>query len=293
MDRLHPNLSTAATCALIVLALGLGGCRSSSSGVAGSPFMSPDRVPPPNTRALAPGQAQPYYQGDPLPAMQSGAEQPAGGVATLPREAETHSANARTLTWSQPSSANPAPVATVAAIAPAAVPPPQPQPALLQPPQPVPVVAATEAAVSVPNDGDPLRFPLPAPAPPESAAPIASAVPLAVETQPVQPVVMQPQQGIVQASYTGTMPATLAQPVAAPVVASPQQTTSPWRSPQIVQSEAQVGLPSPPMIPSNTVAATLQAVPPQPGDPMPRVRVPGYMGTTVAGDGFRPRTSMQ
>ena len=117
MERLHPNLSTVATCALIALALGLSGCRSSSSGVAGSPFMSPDRVSPPNTRAIAPGQAQPYYQGDPLPAMQSGVDQSAPGMAAVPREEETHSANGRTLTWSQPGAANPAAVATVAAVA--------------------------------------------------------------------------------------------------------------------------------------------------------------------------------
>jgi hypothetical protein len=58
---------------------------------------------------------------------------------------------------------------------------------------------------------------------------------------------------------------------------------------------APIALPAPPTIPPNTVAATLRAVdsPPQPGDPMPRVRMPGYVASQASADGFRPRTSMQ
>src|SRR6188472_3509792 len=100
MERVHPNVSYAATCAMIALAL--SGCRSSSSGIAGSPFMSPDRVPPPNTRAILPGQAQPYYQGDPLPAMQSATTGPAPAIAALPSEVETRTESGRTLAWTQP-----------------------------------------------------------------------------------------------------------------------------------------------------------------------------------------------
>ena len=37
-----------------------------------NPLYSADRVPPPSTRTMAPGTAQPYYSGDPLPAMPSG-----------------------------------------------------------------------------------------------------------------------------------------------------------------------------------------------------------------------------
>src|SRR6185369_16391794 len=97
MERVHPNVGFAATCAMIALAL--SGCRSSSTGIAGSPFMSPDRVPPPNTRVLQPGQAQPYYQGDPLPAMQSAANAPAAAIAALPNDPESRSASGRTLAW--------------------------------------------------------------------------------------------------------------------------------------------------------------------------------------------------
>ncbi len=51
-------------CTLIVgLALG---CRNQSLPLS-NPFMAPDRVPPPATRTLLPGTAQPYYPGDPVP----------------------------------------------------------------------------------------------------------------------------------------------------------------------------------------------------------------------------------
>ncbi len=82
MKRVHPNLQRAAMCAFVAASLGVGGCRSSSSsGLAGNPFLAPDRVAPPSTRAIAPGQAQPYYQGDPLPVMQS---------STAPPPVQTH-----------------------------------------------------------------------------------------------------------------------------------------------------------------------------------------------------------
>ncbi len=293
MERIHPNLSNAATCALIVLALGLSGCRSSSSGVAGSPFMSPDRVPPPNTRMLAPGQAQPYYQGDPLPPMQSAANQPADGIAALSHEAETVTTSGRTLTWSQPGGANPAVASAGMVVASPAVSTPQPQPQ--SPPEPQPVVAANEAAVAVPADDDPLRFPLPTP---ENVVPIASAAPAAPQSQPGQAVAMQPQPGVLQASYTTPIPSAQPLPANASSMTSTQPTASPWRSPQIASSTGvnqPLNLPAPPMLPANTVAATIRAVdsPTWSGDPMPRIRVPGYMGTETSADGFRPRTSMQ
>src|SRR5262249_10915494 len=137
MERVHPNVSFAAMCAMIAAAL--CGCRSSSSGIAGSPFMAPDRVPPPNTRAILPGQAQPYYQGDPLPAMQSAANQPAMSIAALPTESETRTPSGRTLTWTQSGAAVPPPTPAIARVVPAAQ--PQPQPAAI----------ANENSVAVPN----------------------------------------------------------------------------------------------------------------------------------------------
>jgi hypothetical protein len=49
------------------LMIGLAlGCRNQSLPLS-NPFMAPDRVPPPATRTLLPGTAQPYYPGDPVP----------------------------------------------------------------------------------------------------------------------------------------------------------------------------------------------------------------------------------
>ena len=42
------------------------GCKNNASPIT-NPFLTPDRVPPPSTGTLAPGTAQPYYQGGPLP----------------------------------------------------------------------------------------------------------------------------------------------------------------------------------------------------------------------------------
>lgn len=42
------------------------GCRTQSPTLT-NPFLAPDRVPPPATRTLVPGTAQPYYPGDPVP----------------------------------------------------------------------------------------------------------------------------------------------------------------------------------------------------------------------------------
>lgn len=297
MERVHPKVGFATTCALIALALSVNGCRSSSTGIAGSPFMSPDRVPPPNTRSLQPGQAQPYYQGDPLPAMQSAANGPATSIATLPNDVDSRSASGRTLAWAQPATAAPSP--TQISLAPAS-PSPQPQPA----------ATSGEASVAVPNDGDPLRFPLPSPQMPEAAAPIASAVPTPTLTRPAQPVAVQPPPSVLQASYNMPIPSALQLPAQVPSPA--QQVTSPWRAPHAAQaaptpsyapqsvaaqpdSTAPVALPAPPVIPANAMAATLRAVesPAQPGDPMPRVRIPGYVASQVSADGFRPRTNMQ
>lgn len=52
-------LGTLAVCLLF-------GCRSQSTTLS-NPFLAPDRVPPPATRNLQPGTAQPYYPGDPMP----------------------------------------------------------------------------------------------------------------------------------------------------------------------------------------------------------------------------------
>jgi len=55
----------------------LCGCQGNTTAMR-NPFASPNRVPPPATRALQPGAAQPYYPGDALPTA------PAGPAAVLP-----------------------------------------------------------------------------------------------------------------------------------------------------------------------------------------------------------------
>ncbi len=74
-------------CLLSTLALGLvisavTGCRSQAPTMT-NPFLAPDRVPPPATRTLMPGTAQPYYGGAPAtntPVIGS----PPPGVPTTP-----------------------------------------------------------------------------------------------------------------------------------------------------------------------------------------------------------------
>jgi hypothetical protein len=320
MKVVHPIPSCILNVALIVFSVGVNGCKSTSNGV-GNPFLAPDRVPPPSTHALLPGQAQPYYQGDPLPsAFQGPPSAPAEAVAAKSTQS-TLSPSGRTLAWNAPAgaaaAAPTAPVQVPAAsiIAPAASPEPQA------------TAAVNEAKVAVPTDTDPLRYSLPqSPRVEPSPAPSSSvAVPPANN-----PIVAQagaathpaPAQNVSLASYNTPAPAApQPNPPAMPVV--PQQPPAPWRSPQVLQPlnspsyAAQQGsiqplvgsLPAPPApsggplvqppvaIPTNTMAATLRAVTPpsQPGDAMPRIRMPDYLPPPPIGtaDGFRPRSSMQ
>lgn len=53
--------------AIGLVAAALAGCKNSTTGQITNPFLTPDRVPPPSTRVLAPGTAAPYYPGDPAP----------------------------------------------------------------------------------------------------------------------------------------------------------------------------------------------------------------------------------
>jgi hypothetical protein len=54
------------TCALVIVTTAAG-CKNQTTGQFNNPFLTADRVPPPSTRVLAPGTAQPYYAGDPAP----------------------------------------------------------------------------------------------------------------------------------------------------------------------------------------------------------------------------------
>jgi hypothetical protein len=123
---------------------------------------------------------------------------------------------------------------------------------------------------------------------------------------------LQQPSNVQLASYSVPIPSAPPLGTSIPLASQPTQANSPWRSPQIAPATAPSpsapqpvamqpygappsALPAPPTVPQNTVAATLRAVdsPPQPGDPMPRVRMPGYVASSASADGFRPRTSMQ
>ena len=69
-------------CTLPLAALVLVGCQNQPNTLS-NPFLAPDRVPPPSTRVLTPGAAQPYYPGDPAPSIGGAAPpyQPAPAAA--------------------------------------------------------------------------------------------------------------------------------------------------------------------------------------------------------------------
>ncbi len=305
MNGSHPIVNRATKCALVA-ALLAGGCRSTSSGV-NNPFLAPNRVAPPSTRVLAPGQAQPYYQGDPLPVMQSATEPPANNLIAGNSATDARSSSGKTLAWNAPAGA----VLAIAA-APVAANPAVPWSS--NPPAAMPVSYGNEQPVAVPADTSSIRFALPAPNNPEPATPTIP--------QSVQPAGATPNQAVMLASYNTPVAGDSLPVASAPTLGSTPQVTSPWRTPQVSQttpapmygmqpppyqsaSGQPIMIPAPPpnlvvhppvAISTNPVAVQLRSVPspPQPGDPMPRIRIPGYdVPQTAAVDGFRPRSSMQ
>lgn len=304
MKCVHPNLRPAAAVIAIALAL-TAGCRNQQSGSMANPFLAPNRVTPPATRSLMPGQAQPYYPGDPVPVMQSGVAQPADAaqLAAAP-EPEMPSAT-ENLAWMSPRGGGTVPAA------PSVAPPAAVQQASANPAPTT--IASNEPAVAIPDDGNSLRFALPSPAPQEPQQFIATA-PTPIPTNPQSPTLQQaPQpaaatapQSIQQAAYTE------------PVMTNSQvAAASPWRTPEIAPATpAPTTNPYPPSIAAqafgpplamsapatmtpygqasaNSMEVTMREVP---SPAMPRIRIPGYQSTpTIVGsaDGFRPRTSMR
>jgi hypothetical protein len=302
MKGIHPNAGRGAIVALALL-IGMTGCRSQEGGIP-NPFLAPNRVPPPATRAILPGQAQPYYPGDPLPVMQSGTPQSMGAVAASAPTPQPMPSADTALGWGSPSK----------------------QPALTSAPPARVAAVVNEPGVTIPNDAGALRFDLPATT--QSAQAIASmptvgsTIPQGSSSRNSTPSFAN--QGVVQASYN--------QPVAnsgkpsmseQPSYAITQAPTSPWRSPQMpapatlsaapsnspwAPALQQMPVPPPPSwVPNptpygsyaNTQNVQLRAVasaPPAPADAVPRIRFPGYTATAQnvsAGDGFRPRSSMR
>jgi hypothetical protein len=304
MKGIHPKSIAAAVVALALLSA--AGCRNPSGGVA-NPFLAPNRVPAPSTRALLPGEAQPYYPGDPLPVMQSQNGAAAENTALAATDPQIPSAS-ENLKWGAPKTAPQA----IAVAAPAQQPQPQAIAATTQP-----TTASAEPSVAIPSDGDDLRFATqPAPEPQQLTPPAAA--PIAAQTAPAanQVATSAPQQPVVPASYS------------APTLASSEPVTSPWRTPQLTQPTIapqpspqslmiQQQLPPPPMtlaapplwpaapvtpspnvVASNVMDVRMRAVPSPAIDgysPTPRIRMPGSGATEYVGsnDGFRPRSSMR
>lgn len=65
------------TLTLTLIVSAFAGCRSQSPTMT-NPFLAPDRVPPPATRTLVPGTAQPYYGTAPVPNTPVIGQPPAG-----------------------------------------------------------------------------------------------------------------------------------------------------------------------------------------------------------------------
>jgi hypothetical protein len=303
MRRVHPNLRLAAPIAALAVLSGAAGCKNQQTPGLANPFLAPNRVPPPSTRALLPGQAQPYYQGDPLPVTQNGVSA-SNGVSLASSEAEMPSAEGN-LAWTSP---------RATASMPTTVPTRPANP--VSSPQRSPVVASHEPTVTIPDDGNSLRFAFPQPElaeprpfTPNSPVALASQMPLATQPQ-LQP--SPTSRDIAQAAYTE------------PVITNSQTPApTPWRSPQISQATSApsnyyaqqsfvaqatgqpLALSAPPLqaqyyamptvVTANTMDVRLREVP---SPPMPRIRIPGYdssstVPTIGSADGFRPRTSMR
>jgi hypothetical protein len=308
MKCVHPNLNFATLIVAVAYLSIAAGCKNQQTAVAANPFLGPNRVPPPATRSLLPGQAQPYYQGDPLPVSQNGGA-PRAGVAQA-AEAEMPSAEGN-LAWTSPSSAQQNPNNGVA---PNTSPPAN---SLTK----ATVVASNEPNVAIPDDGNSLRFALPEPelAEPRTFTPNNAAALASTQTpNSIQPRAQLPSpptsRDIIQAGYTE------------PVIASSQAPApSPWQSPQITPTSVApatilpanyaaqppgaqpIGQPlaynAPPSLPAsfapqpdiaaNTMEVRLREVP---SPPMPRIRIPGNDSSVLtvgSADGFRPRTSMR
>src|SRR5688572_22357140 len=140
MTSIHPKSTQAVAFVAASWFVCACGCRSQPSGLP-NPFLAPDLVPPPATRALLPGQAQPYYPGDPLPVMQS-SNPPAGAPSSANDQlAAAQFAGSDGLNWNEPGGGS----AVVDDVGPTRA-----------------LARSNESAVAIPSDGDSLRFALPA-----------------------------------------------------------------------------------------------------------------------------------
>jgi hypothetical protein len=285
MRRVHPKSRQLIA---LVAAIGFvcaGGCRNQTSGLP-NPFLAPDRVPPPATRALLPGQAQPYYPGDPLPVMQSSAAPGTAPGNANSTPAATQFTSADGLNWGAAGSGSGDPRTTS-----------DPRTTVPNDPQAMNAAAiasniparsypkSNEPGVVIPTDGDSLRFALPAPEP-ASAATVAAAPTTASSPQPMQLSAAPSTQTVVPAAYLAPIPNNQTAAMAPLTGGTAPPPTGPWRSPQIApqSSVAPFGVPTINITQPNSMDVRLRAVPsPEPVPPTtPRIRLPGSADPSAA-----------
>jgi hypothetical protein len=251
MKRIHPKSNHLANLVAIVLLGALIGCRTPAGGIA-NPFLAPDRVPPPATRALMPGQAQPYYPGDPLPVMQS---------SSGPQEAASQNSD---VVWRSASGA-------VGSRGDSRV--------------PTSLALSNEPKVTVPSDESDLRFTTPAS---EALVQVASLDGSPTSSTPTAARSTNPD--IVPVSYDA--PVIREPSVSSPDLNQADITVvSPWRPPQISQPGiSMVAIPVLPLtaVPAgnlHSMDVRLRAVPSPPTDTaqptMPRIRLPNYFAPAL------------
>ncbi len=129
----------------------LVGCQNQAIPLS-NPFMSPDRVPPPATRTLLPGTAQPYYPGDQVPNLQPGT------VVSPPYVPGTiNTSPGSVVPTSPPGGWNPQPTTYPAQPIPSTPSPYQVNPASAEIPADR-LIAVNESAVQIQSDTQNLRF---------------------------------------------------------------------------------------------------------------------------------------
>jgi hypothetical protein len=147
---------------VLTAAAALAGCRNQTGGIT-NPFITADKVPPPQTRVLAPGTAQPYYQGDPIPGAAPAGTPMIGTPAATPGYATPgYTPTATTPTYAPAGAAGASPALTTP---PGGWGSPYPPQSSVTPTGPTP-----EETVSVPGDPQGLRFAGGSAAQPASAA---------------------------------------------------------------------------------------------------------------------------
>jgi hypothetical protein len=251
MKRLHPRRCRALAAVGVLAAACFSGCHNQQTALS-NPFMAPDRVPPPATRVVAPGAAQPYYPGDPLPPSHASTTTSAPPIATAPAQApkaELPKSSTTSLAFSN------------------------------------------ERTVSVPADDSSLRFALP-PAPPASqlaASPAPPAPQITPRTASPTQVAAQPVPSpVIPASYAATdpnhaVPASIADAAPTSPWRTPQvptSSTAPALAINAPPTFAAATAPQLPPVASPTIPVTLRAVPSPAADTAftqpPRIRFPSY-----------------